>query len=255
MAGTVRLYTLTCENTDEVKIWKTTSGCIIYKVLGGRSNSYLLLSDNVAVLVDTGKESSYQKLVKNIEGLDFTQKSQRVLVLSHSHFDHCQNACELACSFGFKIFVGSAEDSCVRQGYTPLPQGTGFFTRFLVSVGNRYLSSGFGYKPFAPDFLVNDEVVLFESNPSIRLLTTPGHSPGSISIVVDDEIALVGDTLFGVFPNTVFPPYTDDPLLLVNSWTKLLHTNCKIFLPGHGRPISRSLLLSEYQKRCGSSDF
>lgn len=255
MVGRVRSCTLTFKNIDNVKVWKTASGCLIYSVLGGRSNSYLLLSENVAVLVDTGKESSYPKLLKNLGGLDFSQKPERILVLSHSHFDHCQNACAFAESFGFNIFVGLAEESCVNQGFTPLPKGTGFVTRFLISIANRYLSSRFGYRPFSPDVLVDDDVVLFENNPNISLLQTPGHSPGSISIIVDEEIALVGDALFGVFPNAVFPPYADDPLRLVDSWTKLLHTKCKLFLPGHGRPISRNLLLKEYKKHGGLSCF
>ena len=32
------------------------------------------------------------------------------------------------------------------------------------------------------------------------ILHTPGHSPGSQSIIIDNEIALAGDSMFGIFP-------------------------------------------------------
>jgi hydroxyacylglutathione hydrolase len=80
------------------------------------------------------------------------------------------------------------------------------------------------------------------------LINTEGHSPGSISIIVDNEVAVAGDAMFGVFKNSIFPPYADNPAEMVKSWKKLLNTGCKIFLPGHGNEIKRERLKKEYEK-------
>jgi len=66
---------------------------------------------------------------------------------------------------------------------------------------------------------------------------------------VDDEIALVGDTLFGVLPRSVWPPFADDPARMVQSWGQLLETPCRLFLPGHGREIGRERLGRNFAAR------
>jgi len=66
--------------------------------------------------------------------------------------------------------------------------------------------------------------------------------------LVDDEIATVGDTMFGIYNNSVFPPFADKQAELIKSWHKLLRTDCHTFLPGHGKEIERKLLQKEYDK-------
>ena len=78
---------------------------------------------------------------------------------------------------------------------------------------------------------------------------TPGHTEGSISLIIDNEIALVGDTMFGAFPGTIFPPFANDESLMVNSWEKLLKTKCKVFIPSHGSANDRGLVEKDFKKR------
>ena len=83
------------------------------------------------------------------------------------------------------------------------------------------------------------------------LLHTPGHTSGSISLIIDDEIALVGDALFHILPWSVFPPFGNDIDQLIESWKKLLGTGCRLFLPAHGSEIKKELLERCYTKRAG----
>ena len=82
----------------------------------------------------------------------------------------------------------------------------------------------------------------------IKMIKTEGHSSGSISVIVDNEIAIVGDAIFGVFKNSVFPPYADNPIEMIKSWRMLLDTDCDTFLPGHGKEVKRELIQKEYYK-------
>jgi glyoxylase-like metal-dependent hydrolase (beta-lactamase superfamily II) len=70
-------------------------------------------------------------------------------------------------------------------------------------------------------------------------------------LVVDDEIAIVGDCMFGVFKSSIFPPVAEDPDEMIRSWGKLLETNCSIFLPSHGSANDRSLVQWEFDRRSG----
>jgi glyoxylase-like metal-dependent hydrolase (beta-lactamase superfamily II) len=81
------------------------------------------------------------------------------------------------------------------------------------------------------------------------LIHTPGHTIGSMSLIIDNEIAIVGDTMFGVFKLSVFPPYAEDTEKMIKSWGKLLETNCSIFIPSHGTENCRSLVQQDYNRR------
>jgi glyoxylase-like metal-dependent hydrolase (beta-lactamase superfamily II) len=70
-----------------------------------------------------------------------------------------------------------------------------------------------------------------------------------MSVVLDDEIALVGDTMVNAGPWSVFPPFADDVGLLLDSWRRLLETGCRLFLPGHGTAIGRPLLERRFEER------
>jgi glyoxylase-like metal-dependent hydrolase (beta-lactamase superfamily II) len=67
-------------------------------------------------------------------------------------------------------------------------------------------------------------------------------------VIIENEIALVGDTLFGIFRGSVFPPFADNPKLMVQSWKKLLDTGCTTFLPAHGSERDKAVLKRQYDK-------
>jgi glyoxylase-like metal-dependent hydrolase (beta-lactamase superfamily II) len=76
----------------------------------------------------------------------------------------------------------------------------------------------------------------------------PGHSPGSLCVIVGGKDAIVGDTLFGISRRTAFPPFADDVDELLRSWERLIETGCQSFLPGHGGVISIQMLRESYEK-------
>ena len=229
-----------------MKTYTTKSGYRISRVLGGRANVYLINTSNNHFLVDTGMSFSFQKLIQNLNlNLNLT------LILTHTHFDHCQNAGRLQHRFGCNIIMSREAAIYAQQGYTPIPEGTNLLTKGLVWAGRRIRIKALTYQPFSADMLIDHPMGLQDQNLNIDIIPTPGHSADSISIIVDNEIALVGDSLFGMFPNSIFPPFADDVPLLYQSWQILQNTGCHTFLPGHGRSISRKklekILLANHQ--------
>ena len=119
----------------------------------------------------------------------------------------------------------------------------------MVLFGSHIFSKRFDYLSVEPDLLINKDIINPEFFiPHISFLSTPGHSEGSVSMVINKEVTLVGDAAFGVFRNSVFPPFADDIPEMIRSWEKLLKTGCRLFLSGHGGEISRELLQKEHDK-------
>lgn len=235
-----------------MKIRTTKNGLKIILVLWGRSNAYLIIKDKTVVLVDTGKTSAFRTLERNIQSLNLSIANISFLILTHTHFDHCQSARNIQVKSGCKIIVSGKATNSVKNGYTRLPGGTGFATKLASALGRLIGKRKFGYEPFLTDISVDDEYILKTNDFDLKILETAGHSSDSVSIIADNEIAIVGDAMFGVFKDNILPPFCNDVNMLIKSWGKILETDCRIFLPGHGKEISRELLQKEYFKRLNS---
>lgn len=226
----------------------TKNGFRILQAIPSRSNAWLVLKNDFSLLVDSGKKKSRNQLLGNLSSVLNNGNSLQYLFLTHTHYDHCQSAKELSERYSCNIIVSDKAVSSIAAGYTKLPRGTNNLTRFLTATAHAFFKNNFSYIPFRADTIISEDCIISSNFPGIKIILTPGHSADSISLIVDDEIAIVGDALFGIFRNQVFPPFADDIPEMLRSWRKLLDTGCTTFLPGHGRAISKELLVKEYNK-------
>lgn len=226
----------------------TKNGFLINQVLAGRSNAFLVTRGEQVILVDTGIKSAFPLLVKNILSLGFNMKDITTLVLTHTHYDHCHSANQIKNISNCRIMVSSAAYTSIKNGYTEIPRGTTALTKMIAGLGRLAGKRFFGYESFQPDVLISGEDPTQIGDGTMYLIPTPGHSIDSVSMIVDDEIAIVGDAMFGIFRHKVMPPFADDMTTLVTSWGTLLKTGCQFFLPGHGQAVDRS----DLQKACQS---
>lgn len=92
--------------------------------------------------------------------------------------------------------------------------------------------------PSAPDFELEDGQVLRFGESELRVMHTPGHSPGGTSFVTGD-ILIAGDTLFPGGPGNTERPDGDFSTIIESIRTKLftLPDDTRVY-PGHGRPTS-----------------
>nr|NJM04129.1 MBL fold metallo-hydrolase [Desulfobacula sp.] len=232
-----------------MKSWRTKTGTRIYRILNRRCNSYLVSKDNRFLLVDSGTKRDWNRLNKGLEGFGATHASLVALVLTHCHFDHAENAAKLKQTHGTPIWVHRSEGACLRKGENPVIQGSIPVTKLMIKILNRTRGLGrLNYAPVEYDGLVDERLDLNSFGFPGYILHTPGHTPGSLSVIIENDIALVGDTLFGIFRGSVFPPFADDPKLMVQSWKKLLDTGCTTFLPAHGFQRNKAVLKRQYDK-------
>jgi glyoxylase-like metal-dependent hydrolase (beta-lactamase superfamily II) len=230
-----------------MKTWKTRRGYQITRVLSGRSNVFLVYSTKTIILVDTGPSGAWKKLQERLEGLGIDEIS--FLVLTHSHYDHAANAGNIREMFNAQVIVHQSEADILQKGASIIPMGTNLLTRNIISPLGSRLASCTDFKGCKPDIMVEKQYRFVEPELNAYILHTPGHTAGSMSLIVDDEIAIVGDAMFGILPWSVFPPFADNKIELTASWKRLLETSCNVFLPSHGSGVSRRLLENQYRKR------
>ncbi len=121
--------------------------------------------------------------------------SRRVVavVCTHAHDDHVTVAPELAATCGAQIRLHPEEDVLWRQSH---PDAS--------------------YEPLAD----GDELTVAGS--TVTVLHTPGHSPGSVCLLVRDLGAVfTGDTLFQGGPGATGRSYSDHPTILASIRARL----------------------------------
>jgi glyoxylase-like metal-dependent hydrolase (beta-lactamase superfamily II) len=76
-------------------------------------------------------------------------------------------------------------------------------------------------------------------------MSTPGHSPGSVSVLLESGEAFVGDLAMNRFPLRLtpgFPIFADDPEQVVQSWRRLLQRDIRTIFPAHGKPFPADVM-------------
>lgn len=225
----------------------SSQGTKIFSIASGRSNVFLVLSGNNKILVDTGPAFMQKIIFRRLRKLSI--RTIDYIVLTHSHFDHAANARAIKDFFNARVIVHASEEEYLRSGDSPVPAGTNLFTGWLTGTFGKMANQMVKYQGCEADITIDHQLNLSEDLKNIQIIHTPGHSAGSVCVIIDNEIALAGDTLFGTYPGSCFPPFADDRKLLFKSWELLLKTGCSIFFPSHGSVRTREQVSRELNKR------
>lgn len=228
-----------------MKSWITKNGVQVIPVLYGRSNVFLIVSGNVNILVDTSISLLQKSLIRKLKQLKVTKIDY--LVLTHTHFDHAGNANLIKEKFNAKVVVQQSERVNIESGTNRLPVARNRFLNHILKNNASLFNKEAAYKPSLADISFEEEFRFPESDVKGYLLHTPGHSLGSTSFIIDNEIAIVGDAMFGFFKKSIFPPFVEDIPEMVKSWGKLLDTGATLFFSGHGKYKTKAQVEKDYQ--------
>jgi glyoxylase-like metal-dependent hydrolase (beta-lactamase superfamily II) len=78
-----------------------------------------------------------------------------------------------------------------------------------------------------------------------RVLYTPGHSSGSVSVLLDSGEAFVGDLAMNTFPLRLspgLPIFAENPSAVIASWELLLEAGARVVYPAHGKPFPADVI-------------
>ncbi len=136
-------------------------------------NSYLIISNAQTIIIDPGDE--WKKLKFFIETNNLTPI---LVICTHCHIDHIKDVKIISEYFNIPVAIGKYEKELLENNELNLSLFFNIkFNKFEVS---KYLED-------------NEELNIGKK--TLRIIHTPGHTPGSICIKGDNFI-LTGDTLF-----------------------------------------------------------
>ena len=180
-------------------------------------NCYIIQDEETkeTMIIDPG--GSYEKIE---EMLNVVEAKLKYIVLTHCHADHMGVAQKVKDNYGGKILVHRFEEEGLSNPQT-----------------NLSTHIGLGDVTLEDDARIDDGDILHVGDIEFKVIYTPGHTIGSISLYCEQEKMLFsGDTLFrGSWGRTDLP--TSNFEQIINSITTKLMTlpEDTIVYPGHGK--------------------
>ena len=186
----------------------------------GMSTNSLLTVGNQTILVDTGPSSRRAWLYRALESKNLTPEDIDVVILTHMHWDHCQNTDMFR---NARVLVHPTELDYARNP-------------------NR---ADFAVAQYMADMVEKMKVELVSEGDrvveGISIIETPGHTKGHISVAVNagsENVLIAGDalpdsgTVARGMPTNVFYDVED-----ARSSVEKMVASSRIFYPGHDRPF------------------
>lgn len=225
----------------------------IYLVSTGRSNAYLLAGDDLA-LVDTGMPGEEKSILEGIKDIGRSPEELNHILITHAHMDHMGSVAAVKKATK-ALIVASAQEVDYIEGlkktWTMGREGVGgeLFRGALFLLETFFVR----YEPARVDIRCTGGE-LIDCFGGIRVIASPGHSPGSLSYYHPARgILFTGDALSGV-PGLKLPPRLGcaDYHEALTTAKKLSELDFELCLLGHGNPVVHGASLAVKKLICPS---
>ncbi len=216
---------------------------------GGLTNQYLLPCTGGYLQVEAGDDKDYHRFLGKLNKAKIDPGEIRYLFLTHHHGDHAGFASSLRNVSGCRVISHSEAKQPLAKGRNARIAGGGFTSRRVLLMGwvMSKLELGLSTR-FPPLKLDEDDILVDKDDDQLlrslgipgKILHTPGHSPDSISILLDDGSCFCGDVAMSSMQWLGLRyccTYMADMGESYRSWHKLIDAGARTFYPAHGRPF------------------
>ena len=194
-----------------------------------------LIKGEKYILVDTGVPKSFETIKRYMTDNGINPKDISAVIITHNHLDHTGSISKIKELTGAPVLIHKSEDIFLSKGVTTPVQIRSLFPKLLMKIMKNPQIN-----PFNADIIIkdNDIIDLKPYGAVGKIIHTPGHTDGSISVLLDSGHAVVGD-LFSAKKakqgsKANFPFIYSDLNAIKGSMRKLLDQVGKQFYNAHG---------------------
>jgi glyoxylase-like metal-dependent hydrolase (beta-lactamase superfamily II) len=207
----------------------------------GITSCYLVQANGI-VLVDCGAPWDAKALKQTLQGLSFELSEINLILLTHAHLDHVGTIRLAAQLTGGEVAIHHSDAPYLQKGEQPSIYPATPLTSLLAPLV-RLTEPLLRFPSYEPEIILRDEPFSLErfGIPG-EVVHTPGHTAGSVSLVLESGEAIVGDLAMNGFPairrRPGLPIVAADIDAVKASWRTLLERGVHTAYPGHGKPFS-----------------
>ena len=196
-------------------------------------NCYLVKTPSGFILIDTGLPKRRSDLERELETAGCKPGDLKLIIITHGHLDHNGNTAYLHEKYGAKVAVHGGDSVMTESG--DMFRGVKGLAVTIIRMILPLMGMS-RYDSFKPDIILEDGHDLSEHGLDARVIHVPGHSKGSIGVLLTGGDLFCGDIL----GNTGKPEKTtivDDSAELDASVDRLKTLEIETVYPGHGKPF------------------
>lgn len=215
-------------------------GPAVVQIRAGWVNVFLLRGERGNVLVDAGNPGQAERILALLARVGVTPEEVRLILITHGHVDHFGSAAALRRRTGAPVAIHALDAPALRQGVhqpdslRPTSRLVGLLQRLpLQATASRA-------EGLEPDLIFDQEWRLDEYGVAARVLPTPGHTPGSVTVLLDSGEAVLGDMLTGFLRRPGPPIVAWNLERNQESLRSLLALSPHTLYVGHGGPLPLS---------------
>lgn len=210
------------------------------------TNCYLLKLSDGDLLIDTSFPNYFEDFLAQLKSANIEPTQIKYLLLTHHHDDHAGFASQLREKSGCRLIahkeaVVGLERGTMVSANRPLNRRV----KLTMSIYNRAKHRDFAFPRVT--FSENDILISADDEKTPRqigidgkIICTPGHTADSISLILANGDAYVGDACMNFlnFCGIHYRPiWLMDPDLVFRSWRKIINSGAKTIYPSHGKPF------------------
>lgn len=207
----------------------------IIRIPAGLASVFVII-DQRAIVVDTGAKGLGPRVLRSLARAGVKQGDVSLIVITHAHYDHTGNVAELQKTLAAPVAVHVGDAAFLRAG-TDAPA----VPRSLMGACLCRLNGPAGSRSgkAEPDIVFENTFQLKPYGVEGLILSSPGHTPGSCSVLLKNGDCLVGDLVMMHVP-FVFRPSL--PLVAVDQAAipvgvqRLWEAGAVRVFPSHGGP-------------------
>lgn len=201
----------------------------IHRISCGNVNCYIVVDGKKSILIDTGRKKYREKILEKCKEFHVS-----LIVLTHGHMDHCQNAAYLANALHIPVAMSKKDINMIPDNRKQKMSAKTLLGKIVLLVSLSSFEKD-TLDIFEPMVYLQNGDSLNEYGVDAKVVELPGHTEGSIGLEIEGDKLFVGDALMNMFYPTISMLYTDEEKML-ESAKCIAEMGEKIIYFGHGKP-------------------
>ena len=201
----------------------------IARIKGGTDNCYVIADGGKAILIDTASKPHINKVI-----VECDKYEMKLIVLTHVHFDHAENAAELSKRYNIPVAIHKADEELFESFDKQPLKSYGLVGKIVLGLSLKVLRETKVEKPENLIYVKDgDDLSFYGIN--AKIVELPGHTLGSIGVDVEQKHLFVGDELDNwIRPGLGHLYYDFDAIK--DSAQKIKGLGARTIYYGHGKP-------------------